>query len=285
MRRRSGEPQRGFTIIEFIVVLVLTAIMAALLYNYFGTSLTRSGDPANRLKNALSLQMVMENIVADFNRLNAINLRYHWLPSTYYRVGTIVTPKTIPSSPNGGHYYRCISAGTSGTTEPTWPITTGGTVSETGGPTWQESGNLIWQKNHAYAAGSLVLPINNNGHYYKCTVAGTSGGAEPTWPTAPNATVTEAGTGRPSWREAGTILESSDFTDNIKYYLTNTPGRYDNNSNSYTVVSAQTKFIQFSGTTEVDAGASGTSNEKNYLKVTIKSNASNETISQIFTIE
>jgi hypothetical protein len=62
------------------------------------------------------------------------------------------------------------------------------------------------------------------------------------------------------------------LTDNLKKYLTNNPGRYDNNGNSYTVVASETKFIQFNGTNEVDAGTSGTSSEKNILKVTIQNN-------------
>lgn len=43
---------------------------------------------------------------------------------------------TIPAAPNG-HVYRCSTAGTTGTTEPTWPTTSAGTVTD-GGVTWTE---------------------------------------------------------------------------------------------------------------------------------------------------
>jgi hypothetical protein len=41
-----------------------------------------------------------------------------------------------------------------------------------------------------YAVGDYVLPTVSNGHYYKVTTAGTSGGADPAWPTTSGATVT-----------------------------------------------------------------------------------------------
>ena len=91
-----------------------------------------------------------------------------------------------------------------------------------------------------------------------------------------------------TWTEVGTILDSNEVaTYNLKNYLNpeTNPGRYDNNLNSYTVVASETKFIQFNGTNEVDAGTSGTSSEKNILKVTIKNNNSTETLTQIFTIQ
>ncbi len=54
-------------------------------------------------------------------------LKFDWLASTGYAVGDIVTP-TIAN----GHYYKCISAGTSDASEPTWP-TDGSSVVEVGG--------------------------------------------------------------------------------------------------------------------------------------------------------
>jgi len=145
MKSYTKNHKVGFTLIEVIVALVLVSVIAAMLTSFFGTSLTRSGEPVQRLKNSTNLQQVMENIVSDYNRLNALNLRYKWQPSINYRNGVIVTPKTIPISPNGGHYYKCTTAGTSGQTEPSWPVVTGSTVTD-GSVTWKESGNIIWQK-------------------------------------------------------------------------------------------------------------------------------------------
>ncbi len=221
--------QAGFTLIEVIVTLVLASVIAAMLSSFFGTSLTRSGEPIQRLMNSTNLQQVMENIVSDYNRLHALNLRYKWQPTINYRIGAIVTPKTIPDNPNGGHYYKCTTAGTSGATEPSWLTANGSTVTD-GSVIWTESGNIIWQKSHPYTAGAIIVPINNNGHFYKCTVAGESGATAPLWTTATNAVVTD---GVVRWTEAGSILDSADTTniilkDNLKYYLTNGPARYGN---------------------------------------------------------
>ena len=273
--------QAGFTLIEVIVTLVLASVIAAMLSSFFGTSLTRSGEPIQRLMNSTNLQQVMENIVSDYNRLNALNSRYKWQPSINYRNGVIVTPKTIPASPNGGHYYKGTTAGTSGATEPSWPTANGSTVTD-GSVTWKESGNIIWQKRHPYTAGAIIVPINNNGHYYKCTVAGTSGATEPSWKKDNGITVTD---GSVTWTEAGSILDSADTTniilkDNLKYYLTNDPTRY---GNGYSVVAEETKFIKFNAATNIEEAA-GNTDEKCNLKVTIKDNNSGRTLTTMFTI-
>lgn len=281
MKTHVRNRQAGFTLIEFIVGLVIAAIVASMVYSFFGSALTQSGVPILRLQKAFNLSKVMESIVADYNRLNALNLRYRWLVSTAYRFNSVVTPKTIPATPDGGHYYRCTVAGTSGVSEPSWPTGAGATVTD-GSITWKESGDLIvtvWQKSHPYTANTVVMPITNTGHYYTCTAAGTSGTTEPTaWPKATGGTVTDNGV---TWTEAGTVLDTAITTDNLKNYLTTNPDRY---GTGYTVVTAETKFIQFNGSTEVDAGTSGTSSEKNNLKVTIKNNDSAETLTAIFTI-
>ena len=283
MKKHLKNHQAGFTLIEFIVSLVIAAILAAMISTYFGNALTQSTVPIARLQQVSKLRQVMENIVADYNRLNALNLRYRWQPSTPYGLNAVVTPKTIPSTPNGGHYYISTTAGTSSTTtEPTW--LTSGTLPADGGVIWKESGNIVWQKApHSYSIGAVVVPIKNNGHYYICTTGG-SNTTVPDWKTTPSDVTTVTGA---RWTEAGTILESAVVTDNLKYYLTSTPGRYDNNSSpqSYTVV--ETKFVQFDSTyflRDAGTGTPATSSEKNILQVTIKSNDSAETLTQLFTI-
>lgn len=75
-----------------------------------------------------------------------------------------------------------------------------------------------WVASTAYAVNDLVMPTsaNENGHYYKCTTAGTSSSTEPTWPTASGATVAD---GTVVWTESGKfwsdwvqLLDSSDTT-------------------------------------------------------------------------
>src|SRR5712691_1199737 len=40
-----------------------------------------------------------------------------------------------------------------------------------------------WASGRAYSAGTIVTPIAPNGHTYRATTAGTSGPAQPTFPT------------------------------------------------------------------------------------------------------
>ena len=56
------------------------------------------------------------------------------------------------------------------------------------------------QRSHTYSLGALVIPATPNGHYYKCTTAGTTGTAIPTWPTTSGGTVTD---GTVVWTEQG----------------------------------------------------------------------------------
>jgi hypothetical protein len=53
-----------------------------------------------------------------------------WAASTAYALGDYVVPTT-----SNGFYYECTTAGTSGTTEPTWPTTAGATVTD---------GTVVW---------------------------------------------------------------------------------------------------------------------------------------------
>ena len=48
-----------------------------------------------------------------------------------------------------------------------------------------------WQASTSYSLGTFVWPTTFNGYKYECTVAGTSGASEPTWPTTLGQTVTD----------------------------------------------------------------------------------------------
>jgi hypothetical protein len=48
-----------------------------------------------------------------------------------------------------------------------------------------------WQAAQGYAVGNQVIPVSANEFYYECTVAGTSAGGEPVWPTTPGNTVVD----------------------------------------------------------------------------------------------
>ncbi len=54
-----------------------------------------------------------------------------WAQNTSYSLGALVMPTTL-----NGYQYKCTGAGTSGTEEPEWPTTIGGTVTD-GTVTWE----------------------------------------------------------------------------------------------------------------------------------------------------
>jgi prepilin-type N-terminal cleavage/methylation domain-containing protein len=60
--------ESGFTLIEIIAVILITAVLGALLFQYFGQSFIKSSAPIERLQKALQLQQVMENITDDYER-------------------------------------------------------------------------------------------------------------------------------------------------------------------------------------------------------------------------
>lgn len=62
-----------------------------------------------------------------------------WAATTVYTVGQIIRPGT-----GNGHLYRCVVAGTSGATTPTFPTVAGQTVADSGA-TWAEAGLGIIQ--------------------------------------------------------------------------------------------------------------------------------------------
>lgn len=144
-----------------------------------------------------------------------------WPASTAVTVG-----QRIWSTNSYGPYaYECIVAGTTGSTQPTWPTTLGGTVTD-GTATWMciyfgvpkrpiYIGLILatrgyWAASTAYSVGDYVLPTAPNGHMYKCTTAGTSGSTQPTWPTTNNGTVTD---GTVVWTECYSVLEAGTFAE------------------------------------------------------------------------
>ncbi len=164
--------------------------------------------------------------IADLLEVKAIEYPVYpnWIASTAYAIDDYVTPT------NWNDYsYRCTVAGTSNTTQPTWPTTVDGTVTDNT-VTWtcesspsriyldfdQRENTIIldeildtdysvnihcWKSHHldadwvvatAYTVGQYVSPTTQNGYRYKCTTAGTShASTEPTWPTTVGTTKTD----------------------------------------------------------------------------------------------
>ena len=81
-----------------------------------------------------------------------------------------------------------------------------------------------WEATTAYSLGDKVKPTsgNDDGHFYICIAAGTSGGTEPTWPGA-SGTVTD---GTVSWRELCNASEIIDADTPTRVYAPDDGARF-----------------------------------------------------------
>jgi hypothetical protein len=64
---------------------------------------------------------------------------------------------------------------------------------------WTAATAQPWQASYAYVAGQVARPVTATTHLYQCTVAGTTGSSQPTWPTS-GGTVTDGGV---TWTDLG----------------------------------------------------------------------------------
>lgn len=67
--------QTGFTLIEVIVTLTVGAILGTMLVTYMGRTLADSVTPVLRVQNANALGQVVENITANYFKLNYDDLK------------------------------------------------------------------------------------------------------------------------------------------------------------------------------------------------------------------
>lgn len=61
----------GFTLIEIIVTLIVASILGTIVATFMGSTMTGSVQPLLRVQHANTAGQVMENITADFNKLNS----------------------------------------------------------------------------------------------------------------------------------------------------------------------------------------------------------------------
>jgi len=60
---------RGFTLLEIIITLVVAAILGTMLTQYMNTSLKRSAEPITLIQKTFSLNRIMEEMTADYHKL------------------------------------------------------------------------------------------------------------------------------------------------------------------------------------------------------------------------
>ena len=64
--------QKGFTLIEVIVTIVVASILGVMFLQYMGTSMTGSVEPVIRVQSAFTIKQVMEKMTADYKKLMAL---------------------------------------------------------------------------------------------------------------------------------------------------------------------------------------------------------------------
>lgn len=63
---RSRRAQKGFTLIELIVTIMVVGVLSSMVVPYFLSGVTKGADPLNEMPTPLGLQSVMAAIVADY---------------------------------------------------------------------------------------------------------------------------------------------------------------------------------------------------------------------------
>lgn len=99
--------------IEIIVTIIVTAIMATMVYAYLGRVTTSSITPIQNLESALGLNLVMSNIKAAYYSERRTT-RPGWEAGVHYTLADV-------RYPNPNIYCNVTLAGISGADEPNWP--------------------------------------------------------------------------------------------------------------------------------------------------------------------
>ena len=169
-----------------------------------------------------------------------------WQASHAYAVGTEILDSNF-------RIEMVITAGTSGTTKPTWNTNAGGTTTD-GGVTWVVMGTTAttpgaWAALTHFPVGSTILDSNNNVEIVtNSNGVGNSGGSTPTWNTTVGGTTHDAAL---TWTNMGVnptnAFQSSGGTSGISF---------DNTVGSGTLAGASQ--VYFSTLGNQTCGTSGT---------------------------
>ena len=269
---RQKNNQRGFSLLEAIIVLIAVGITAALMAAYFGANITHSAGPVNQFRASAQLNKIIETITSAY-------VYPYWRPSTEYIAGTIVIP--TKSGHRTGPLHQAGQVGTSGPTEPDWAQEMTENSSLHDGTVewrtvWRPGNNngavpvlelKPWQSNRQYLAfGIDSVVATEDGHQYVCIAGGTSGSSQPEWMQGASAVTTETtGTGV-QWQDVG-LVPALVLKEKIGAEGTQ-PTSFYNIDVKYKVI--QNRFIKFENGTEVNIDSQQDDSEYGkYLKVVL----------------
>ncbi len=100
----------GFTLIEVIMTIVVVAVLAAMIYTYFGPAITGSSTPVARLESALGAQSAMENVTADY-LANYGSKNLSWLQSKVGAEGSALNPSYGQGTVVDNHFITWSGGG------------------------------------------------------------------------------------------------------------------------------------------------------------------------------
>lgn len=103
-----------------------------------------------------------------------------WGAATILALGSEIRPTV-----DNGLRYEVTTGGATAGTQPTWPTTIGGTVTE------NDVSATAWAATTALSLGAIRRPTVANTYLYEVTTAGTTAAAQPAWPTTVGATVAD----------------------------------------------------------------------------------------------
>ena len=85
-----------------------------------------------------------------------------------------------------------------------------------------DSWGTTWAASTAYSVGDIIRPTSGNGYVYRCVVAGTSGGSEPTFSTVAYQTTTD---NTVTWATIGVVVIQFDAA-NVSWASSTITARY-----------------------------------------------------------
>ncbi|MCD6152521.1 MAG: prepilin-type N-terminal cleavage/methylation domain-containing protein [Syntrophobacterales bacterium] len=65
----SDRDQKGFTLVEVIITILVASILGLIFIQFMGTSMTGSVEPVIRVQDAFTIEQVMEKMTADYKKL------------------------------------------------------------------------------------------------------------------------------------------------------------------------------------------------------------------------
>jgi len=69
--RRFNKCQKGLTLVEIIVTIIVASILCVIFLQFMGTSMTGSVEPVTMVQKSLAVEQVMEKMTADYRKLMA----------------------------------------------------------------------------------------------------------------------------------------------------------------------------------------------------------------------